>query len=239
MLGPQRMRFLKEVVSYVSCDTKKALRFMVHRTVYCLGALQGVKEEMTSFVSSSVVSKIVETGTAVELEAVARLKDVLGLFSRSLNCLRSMVSQLSTMDIEFLEQHAWVSANEADRKVLTTKWAGMWNKAVLTLGEMKDCLTARTDSEWSDVNSALQSKLGKKTIKSLCQEVSVEMEEFHAALSKELQADLNSTVAVQRMAKHWPDFPSEVARLELDLAVMMMMMMMRILRSEMIDYYYY
>ena len=226
MVGSQRMKFLKEVVAYLSYDTKKALRFMVHRTVYCLGALQGVKEEMTSFIGSSGVLKV-ETGdgNAVEQEAVARLKDVLALITRSLSCLRSIVSQLSTMDIDFLEQHSWVSANEADRKVLTTKWAGIWNRAVLTTGDMKNCLSARTDSEWSEVNSALQNRLNKKTSKALCQEVCAEIERVHTAHSKELELGqtVNSKVAegdaTARMVKIWPGFPLEVARFELGLAV--------------------
>ena len=173
-----KRKFLKDVLNFVGNDGNQALHFMVHRTVYCLGALQGTKEELNSFIGTA--SANVSFANAVHKEAVQVLESVLAVVAKSLSILRTMVFQMSTMDIDFLEQHPWLCSSDEQRKANTSEWAGLWKRAVLSLGGMKEgAIKARTAADWKDLESTELSKVSKKAAKTVAAELSSVLEKFY------------------------------------------------------------
>ena len=211
-----KRKFLKEVLGYMGNNSNLALQFMIHRTVYSLGALQGMKEELGSFLCSAASQA--SFVNAVHKEALGVLENVSAVVAKSLAILRTMVVQLSSMDIEFLEQHPWLSSNDEQKKATTAEWTRLWRKTVLSLGEMKDgAMKPRTEDEWVKAEDNEVARVSKKSMKSLSQEVAQEIERFYVenlVKDDEVFFDLKGNTADasrQAVAEKWPRIGAEAS----------------------------
>lgn len=207
-LGSKR-KFLKELLTYFGMDCRKALKFMVHRTVYCLGGLQGLRDEMGSFLERAS-QHASNSGSAVDAEVVALVQHAQGTCAKSLGILRTVIQQLSAMDIEFLEQHPWASSSEEQRKSNAALWAGLWKKAVLSFGKMQEgALEPRTPEEWKSFEETETNKIAnKKNVKVITQEFVGEIELFQQSRNSKVES-----LDAEALALHWKMMPLEVARL--------------------------
>lgn len=89
------------------------LHFIPHRTIYFLGGVQAAKDELVR-----VEEK--DSGTS---ECKVKLERVIRVMTDGLAILRQIVSQISSYDVEFIEENPWVSTNEEAKTKHIKSWA--------------------------------------------------------------------------------------------------------------------
>ena len=118
---------IKHIMQAFGNSKTNLMCFLSHRTVYMLGALQSMRDELGSFALRQA-----------DLEADPSLLSLLNSAQETcavgLASLRQMVAQTASMDVEFAEQHSWAQAAEDKRHAVVQEWAA--ELASVLLGQL-------------------------------------------------------------------------------------------------------